>query len=110
MNRCLTGGLCTDINLGARLMSHLGLQLACYKQDTRKAIHPSASHVLQVVCPASQLPQPLPSPQTSDTDLGYNSGRESSPSPSSSSSSSSAYEEAADLSVKKEPELVWRPF
>ncbi len=101
VNQCLSVAPC-DVNLGSRLMSHLGVRLASYKKDMPAVTYASSSHGPKVMCPAPQLPPASPG-QHSDTDLGYNSGRESSPSPSST-------EEQSHPIVKQEPEYVWRPF
>jgi hairy-and-enhancer-of-split protein len=103
VNRCLASGIDPDRSLGTRLMSHLGHQLASYKQEIPSATPPTSHLPLNVICPTSG--SQLGSPQHSDTDMGYNSGRESSPSP-----STASLEAPLNFAVKKEQEAVWRPF
>ena len=104
VSRCLSTVPGVDITLSSRMMSHLGQKLTTL-DNTR--VTP-----LTVRVPVPQYHQlPKLSSPTSDSDLGYNSGRDSTPSPNSySGTSPNPLPPHTESQYKKEPESVWRPF
>ena len=114
VSRCLTAtGPGVDITIRSKLMNHLGQRLSTMPQDTPLQHHHQPQLSVRVPvptypAPVSRLSPPASLINTSDSDLGYNSGRDSTPSPQQSSSSSSSL---SSLSVSpQEAENVWRPF
>merc|ERR1711997_1012982 len=93
VSRCLasTG---VDISVGSRLMSHLG--------NTLNTLEAKRQEPLRVRVPEPRVPKHLrmSSPQS---DRGYDSGRDMTPSP-------QGLLTISPSAVKKEAEIVWRPF
>jgi len=103
VNRCLNTIPGVDITLSSRMMSHLGQKMTSL--DTTRVTP------LTVRVPVPQYHQvPKLSSPSSDTDLGYSSGRDSTPSPNACSSPSPSSTSSTESGTRKEPESVWRPF